>query len=109
MSNKGGTLKKDVSGKLIIGGDYKQSAKGILELNLSGKNDLLHIKGKAKMKGTLRLHFSNNYVPADGSTIITYHKRHGSFSSIETVGLPSKYKVKIVYKSNSIQLKVKAN
>ncbi len=109
VSNNGGTLKEDVSGKLIIGGDYKQSAKGILELNLSGKNDLLHIKGKAKMKGTLRLHFSNNYVPADGSTIITYHKRHGSFSSIETVGLPSKYKVKIVYKSNSIQLKVRAN
>ncbi|MCY8701593.1 phosphatase PAP2 family protein, partial [Bacillus spizizenii] len=71
VSNNGGTLKEDVSGKLIIGGDYKQSAKGILELNLSGKNDLLHIKGKAKMKGTLRLHFSNNYVPADGSTIIT--------------------------------------
>ncbi|MDO3661450.1 phosphatase PAP2 family protein [Bacillus sp. C28GYM-DRY-1] len=109
VSNNGGTLKEDVSGKLIIGGDYKQSAKGILELNLSGKNDLLHIKGKAKMKGTLRLHFSDNYVPEDGSTIIAYHKRHGSFSSIETVGLPSKYKVKMVYKSNSIQLKVKAN
>ncbi|MCY9308095.1 phosphatase PAP2 family protein [Bacillus inaquosorum] len=108
VSNNGGTLKEDVSGKLIIGGDYKQSAKGILELNLSGKNDLLHIKGKAKMKGTLRLNFSDNYVPADGSTIITYDKRQGSFSSIETVGLPSKYKVKIIYKSNSIQLKVKA-
>ncbi|MED1170696.1 phosphatase PAP2 family protein [Bacillus inaquosorum] len=108
VSNNGGTLKEEVSGKLVIGGDYKQSAKGILELNLSGKNDLLHIKGKAKMKGTLRLNFSDDYVPADGSTIITYDKRHGSFSSIETVGLPSKYKVKIIYKSNSIQLKVKA-
>ncbi|MCY7906431.1 phosphatase PAP2 family protein [Bacillus inaquosorum] len=108
VSNNGGTLKEEVSGKLVIGGDYKQSAKGILELNISGKNDLLHIKGKAKMKGTLRLNFSDNYAPADGSTIITYDKRQGSFSSIETVGLPSKYKVKIIYKSNSIQLKVKA-
>ncbi|MCY7856326.1 phosphatase PAP2 family protein [Bacillus sonorensis] len=108
VSNNGGTLKEEVSGKLIIGGDYKQSAKGILELNLRGKQDLLNIKGKAKMKGTLRLRFSDHYVPADGSTIITYHKRHGSFSSIETVGLPSKYKVKLIYKSNSIQLKVKA-
>lgn len=51
VSNNRGILKEDVSGKLIIGGDYKQSAKGILELNLSGKHDLLKIKGKAKKKG----------------------------------------------------------
>ncbi|MCY8281634.1 phospholipid phosphatase, partial [Bacillus inaquosorum] len=60
------------------------------------------------MKGTLRLHFTDNYAPADGSTIITYQNRHGAFSSIETVGLPSEYKVEVIYKSNHIQLKVKA-
>ncbi|SCA86940.1 phosphoesterase [Bacillus glycinifermentans] len=109
VSNNGGTLREDVSGKLIIRGDYKQSARGILELNLSGKNDLLYIKGKAKIKGTLRLIFSDNYVPADGAAIIAFNKRHGSFSSIETSGLPSKYKVKMIYKSNSIQLKVTEN
>ncbi len=108
VSNNGGTLKEDVSGKLIIGGDYKQSAKGVLELNLSGKEDILKIKGKAKMKGTLRLHFSNNYVPADGAAIITFNKGHGSFSSIETKGLPSKYNVKVIYKSNSIKLKIES-
>ncbi|MGG1452684.1 phosphatase PAP2 family protein [Bacillus licheniformis] len=102
----GGTLRKDAPGKLIIEGDYKQSAKGILELQLSGKKDQLKIKGKARLKGTLRLNFTDNYVPADGSAIITFRKRHGSFSSVETSGLPSKYKVKIIYKSNSIQLKV---
>ncbi|MER1261558.1 phosphatase PAP2 family protein [Bacillus sp. C3(2022)] len=102
----GGILKEDAPGKLIIEGDYKQSAKGILELQLSGKKDQLKIKGKARLKGTLRLNFTDNYVPADGSAIITFRKRHGSFSSVETSGLPSKYKVKITYKSNSIQLKV---
>lgn len=102
----GGILKEDAPGKLIIEGDYKQSAKGILELQLSGKKDQLKIKGKARLKGTLRLNFTDNYVPADGSAIITFRKRHGSFSSVETSGLPSKYKVKIIYKSNSIQLKV---
>ncbi|MEH7483416.1 phosphatase PAP2 family protein [Neobacillus drentensis] len=106
VTNNGGTLSEDVSGKLIIGGDYTQSAKGTLDLNLSSKNDLLKIKGEAIPKGKLRLNFSDNYVPADGSTIITYDKRHGVFSSIETVGLSSKYKVKVIYKSNSIQLKV---
>jgi autotransporter-associated beta strand protein len=106
VTNNGGTLSEDVSGKLIIGGDYRQSAKGTLELNLSSKKDLLKIKGEVMPKGKLRLNFSDNYVPADGFTIITYDKRHGVFSSIETVGLPSKYKVKVIYKSNSIQLKV---
>lgn len=109
VSNNRGILKEGVSGKLIIGGDYKQSSKGILELNLSGKHNLLKIKGKEKLKGTLRLHFSDNYIPEDGPAIITCHKRNGSFSSIETTGLPSKYKVKLVYQSNSIQLKVKGN
>lgn len=106
VANNGGTLSEDVSGKLIISGDYTQSAKGTLELNISSKNDLLKIKGEAIPKGKLRLNFADNYVPADGATIITYGKRHGVFSSIETVGLPSKYKVKVIYKSNSIQLKV---
>lgn len=106
VSLGGGTLREDVPGKLVIGGDYKQSAKGILELQLSGKKDQLKIKGKAKLKGTLRLNFADNYVPADGSAIITFHKRHGSFSSVETRGLPSKYKVKLIYKSNRIQLKI---
>ncbi|QSF99656.1 phosphatase PAP2 family protein [Bacillus paralicheniformis] len=101
-----GTLREDVPGKLMIGGDYKQSAEGILELHLSGKKDQLKIKGKARLKGTLRLNFTDNYVPADGSAVITFRKRHGSFSSVETRGLPSKYKVKIIYKSNSIQLKL---
>lgn len=96
-----------MSGKLFIEGGYKQSAKGILELNLSGKNDLLHIKGKANIKGTLHLNFTDNYVPADGSTIITHKKGYGSFSSIKITGLPSKYKIKVVYKRDSIQLKVK--
>ncbi|KKI89825.1 phospholipid phosphatase [Bacillus sp. SA1-12] len=106
VTNNGGTLSEDVSGKLIIREDYTQSGKGTLELNLSSKKDVLNIKGEAMAKGKLRLIFSDNYVPADGSTIITYNKRNGEFSSIETVGLPSKYQLKVFYKTNSIQLKV---
>ncbi|MFH0347115.1 hypothetical protein ACHADS_11245 [Bacillus vallismortis] len=44
-----------------------------------------------------------------GATISPASERNGPFSSIETTGLPSKYKVKLVYQSNSIQLKVKGN
>jgi len=106
VSNNGGTLRENVAGQLIIGGNYKQSAKGVLELNITSKNDLLKIKKTATLSGKLRLNFTNKHVPANGETIMTFDKRSGAFSSVETVGLPSKYKVKVIYKSNSIQLKV---
>lgn len=106
ITNNGGTLLKNASGKLIIGGNYRQSTKGTLELNLRSKNDVLKMKGTAILNGKLRLNFSNKYVPANGATILTYGKRNGAFSSIETVGLPSNYKVKVIYTADSAQLKV---
>ena len=106
VTNNGGTLLKNNSGKLVVSGNYKQTAKGKLELNLQSKNDVLKIKGTAQLNGKLRLNFSNKYVPASGATIITYGKRNGAFSSIEAAGLPSNYKVKVVYTANSVQLKV---
>ncbi|WP_058829087.1 acid phosphatase [Paenibacillus polymyxa] len=106
VTNNGGTLLKNNFGKLIVGENYKQTAKGKLELNLGSKNDVLKIKGTAQLNGKLRLNFSNKYVPASGATILTYGKRNGAFSSIEAAGLPSNYKVKVVYTANSVQLKV---
>ncbi|KAF6657968.1 phosphatase PAP2 family protein [Paenibacillus polymyxa] len=106
VTNNGGTLLKNNAGKLIVGSNYKQTAKGKLELNLGSKNDVLKIKGTAQLNGKLRLNFSNKYVPASGATILTYGKRTGAFSSIEAAGLPSNYKVKIVYTADRVQLKV---
>ncbi|MEC0233047.1 phosphatase PAP2 family protein [Paenibacillus kribbensis] len=106
VTNNGGTLRTNTSGKLVIGGNYKQAAKGTLELHLDSKNDVLKTKGTAVLGGKLRLNFSNKYVPANGATILTYGKRNGAFSSVETSGLPSKYKVKVIYKADSVQLKV---
>jgi autotransporter-associated beta strand protein len=106
VTNNGGTLRTNTSGKLVIGGNYTQTVKGTLELNLDSKNDVLKTKGTAVIGGKLRLNFSKKYVPANGVTILTYGKRSGAFSSVETSGLPSKYKVKVVYKADSVQLKV---
>lgn len=106
VTNNGGTLLKNNAGKLIVGSNYKQTAKGKLELNLGSKNDVLKIKGTAQLNGKLRLNFSNKYVPASGATILTYGKRTGAFSSIEAAGLPSNYKVKVVYTADRVQLKV---
>ncbi|MBE7897813.1 acid phosphatase [Paenibacillus polymyxa] len=106
VTNNGGTLLKNNAGKLIVGSNYKQTAKGKLELNLQSKNDVLKIKGTAQLNGKLRLNFANKYVPASGATILTYGKRSGEFSSIEVAGLPSNYKVKVVYTADRVQLKV---
>lgn len=105
--NNAGSVIENVYGKMTVGGSYSQSAGGTLELNLSGKDDLLEIKGSASLNGKLRLDFSNDYV-FDNSvvTLITHGKdlRSGQFSSIETVGLPSEYKVKVLYGPDSIRL-----
>lgn len=109
VANNGGTVTENVYGKMIIGGNYTQSVSGTLELNLGSKNDVLEIKGAVNPNGKLRVNFSDNSVPENGVfTIITHGKdqRNGQFSSIETVGLPNQYKVKVIYNSDSIQLAV---
>lgn len=108
VTNNGGTLSERVSGKVTIIGDYKQAAKGTLELTLGSQRDVLRIKGKAAYGGKLRLHFTNNYVPAGKVMIITSGMRQGqaAFSSVETTGLPAGYKVKLTYNAHSIQLEV---
>ncbi|WP_223192860.1 S-layer homology domain-containing protein [Paenibacillus sedimenti] len=111
MVNNGGTVIENVYGKMTIGGTYTQSANGTLELNLNGKDDLLEIKGALHANGKLRLNFTGNYVPNGVVTIINHGKdqRNGQFSSIETMGLPSEYKVNVIYYSDSIQLLVGTN
>ncbi len=108
VTNNGGTVVENVYGKMTIGGTYTQSDNGTFELNLNGKDDLLEIKGALNANGKLRLNFTGNYVPNGVVTIITHGKdqRYGQFSSVETAGLPSEYKVKVIYNSDSIQLAV---
>ena len=108
LINNGGTFTKNVAGTLILGGQYTQSASSTLELDLSSKTDLLQIKGAATFGGTLKLNFSNNYIPANGSTIITCgtRVRSGVFSSVVTTGLPSGYTVNVTYNANNVQLQV---
>lgn len=110
VRNSGGTLIENVSGEMTIGGDYTQAASGTLELNLSGKNDRLEIEGALHANGILRLNFSAYDAPNGLITILTHDKdqRTGQFASIETVGLPSQYKLKVIYNSDNIQVAVDA-
>ncbi len=107
--NNGGTLTKNSSGKLVLKNQYTQSQNSTLELNISSDKDLLKINGEAKLSGRLKLNFLNDYVPDDGSTIITSDQRNGEFSSITTTGLPSAYKVNVSYSGNIIILQIARN
>ncbi|WP_159888351.1 S-layer homology domain-containing protein [Paenibacillus puerhi] len=101
-----GSLVKQVSGRMIIGGDYTQSAGGTLELSLSSASDLLDIQGAVRANGKLLLKFTDHYVPGGAITIMTHGKeqRTGQFASVETAGLPSSYKAKLSYQSDRIQV-----
>ncbi|AZK48990.1 acid phosphatase [Paenibacillus lentus] len=107
--NKGGTIVSNVSGKLTIEGNFEQSDKGTLELNLSSSNDALRIKGAAAYGGKLRVNFVDGYVPSGVISVITDGSpdKNGVFSSVETVGLSSGYQVQVIYNGHSVQLQIK--
>jgi LPXTG-motif cell wall-anchored protein len=108
VTNNGGTITENVPGEVIIGSEYVQAPNGTLELNISSKADLIKIVDKATFGGTLKLNFLNNYIPADGSTILTYKPdaRMGEFSSLVTTGLPKDYTVSVSYNADNVTLKV---
>jgi autotransporter-associated beta strand protein len=106
VTNTAGTLKEAVSGQWYIEGNYNQSAKAGLELNIASTSDQLVIKKHASLSGKLSLNFTNKVVPENGQKIISFEKRQGSFSSIEIIGVPKGKKVDVIYTTNSIQLKV---
>lgn len=106
VTNAGGILKEAVSGQWYIGGNYSQSDKAGLELNVASISDQLVIKKQASLSGKLTLNFTNKVVPVNGQKIISFEKRQGSFSSIEIIAVPKGKKVDVIYTTNSIQLKV---
>ncbi|PZD94020.1 phosphoesterase [Paenibacillus sambharensis] len=107
---QGGTLIEQTAGKLSIGGSFLQSEGTTLELNVASADDVLEVRGAVKANGKLRVNFTDNYVPAAGSTItiMTHGKdrRTGQFTAVTTTGLPNTYKVKVSYQSDRIQLMI---
>ncbi|HAN44549.1 MAG TPA: hypothetical protein DCP97_04065, partial [Ruminococcaceae bacterium] len=107
--NNGGTISSKASGLTFKNG-FTQSSNGTLELTLSGKKDVLTIKGNASLGGTLKLNFENGYIPADGDVIIDCDAISSGtkFSSVVATGLASNYKVAAayVYADGNIKLNV---
>ncbi|MNB75455.1 Cellulosome-anchoring protein precursor [compost metagenome] len=107
--NTGGSVVENVYGKMTIGGSFTQSPSGTLELNLTGANDVLEIKGAVNPNGKLHVNFANNYVPGTGVLpLVTYgaNQLSGAFASVQVDGLPSKLSTQVIYQNNQIILSI---
>lgn len=107
VMNTSGSVVENVYGKMTIGGKFTQAAGGTLELNLSGANDVLEIKGAVQADGNLHVKFANHYVPGSGVITLISHgvnQRSGEFGAVKIDGLPGKYNAQVVYQSNQVAL-----
>ncbi|UQZ37574.1 phosphoesterase [Paenibacillus sp. PK3_47] len=104
-----GAVTENVYGKVTIGGKLTAAADSILELNLTGADDILEVKGAVNAGGKLQVNFTNNYVPGSGViTLITHgdNQRSGEFTSVEVEGLPGNYNAQVIYQGNQIALAI---
>ena len=93
--NTEGTLIENVSSGVTIGNNFTQSEAGTLELTIGNKEEVFDINGEAALGGTLKLNFTDGYVPNADTPIISYDALadKSAFSTVEIIGLPDNYKV----------------
>lgn len=104
-----GSVTENVYGKMTIGGKLTQSTGSVLELNLTGAEDILEVKGAVNTNGKLHVNFTNNYVPGSGVFALINHgadQRSGEFASVEINGLPEKYSAQVIYQNNRVALAI---
>ena len=93
-------------GTLTIGGNYTQSASGVLSIQIASATvyDKLVVGGKANLNGTLLVSSLGDYRPVPGTslTILTADQGiTGTFSDVTSAGLA---KVTVVYQASSVLL-----
>ncbi|WP_366248065.1 phosphatase PAP2 family protein [Terribacillus aidingensis] len=100
--NTDGTLIENVSSGVTIGNDFTQSEAGTLELTIGNKEDVLDINGEATFGGTLKLNFTEGFIPDTDTPIISYNALtdKSAFSAVEITGLPDNYEVS--YDANAL-------
>ncbi|PAE08416.1 hypothetical protein CHI12_06370 [Terribacillus saccharophilus] len=93
--NKEGTLIENVSNGVTIGNNFTQSEAGTLDLTIGNKEEVLDINGVATFDGTLKLNFTDGFIPDADTPIISYDAlaEKSAFSKVEITGLPDNYEV----------------
>ncbi|MCM3216960.1 phosphatase PAP2 family protein [Niallia taxi] len=102
--NNGGTVNENVSSSLTIEQDFIQTDAGTLELQIGSKEEVLNIDGEATFGGTLKLDFTDGYVPAEDANVISYSSlaNDSKFAEVEITGLPENYQV--AYADNAVRI-----
>jgi hypothetical protein len=102
-------------GELEVDGDYSQSSRGTLMMEIGGplpgvQFDLLSITGAADVAGTLEVDLVNDYAPVVGNsfTIMTYDAISGAFDSLSMPLLPNNYGWQLDYGETGLMLTVTA-
>jgi hypothetical protein len=85
VTNAGVVTPGDAPGTLTIQGNYTQTAKGALDINLAGPggNAQLAVSGTATLAGKLNVSLGNGFTPPAAAwfTILTFATRSGGFST----------------------------
>jgi len=99
-------------GRLIIAGDYTQTALGRLEIEMEGEIpgtgfDQLNVTGELNLSGALALNVYNNFVPYAGShfAFISGSTRTGEFSHANGLTLSTGGKLSVNYTDSSALLR----
>ncbi|MBI2481702.1 MAG: hypothetical protein HYV60_24565 [Planctomycetia bacterium] len=92
LSSSGQIRPGNPVGKLVVSGDFTQSALGNLTIEIGGRDaatqqDRVEISGVATLSGSLSLTLVNGFVPSVGDSfqVVTYGSRVGQFETL--VGL----------------------
>ena len=113
LFNHGNVAPGASPGTLAVGGNYTQYKDGTLTIEIAGKkdgqHDVLAIKGKADLDGTLRLvrvGKSPRLKIGDRVTILTADKGvDGEFGKVKSSLFPdSVMEAKVIYNSNSVEV-----
>lgn len=105
VKNNGGTLAETVTGTVNIQGDLMQLQEGEIILNIASDKDVLNISGKASLSGTLKVNFTEGYVPSEDLVLMTYDEGDQSkFTALEVNGLPEGTKTELAYEAHELHL-----
>ncbi len=108
MAQTGGTISPGFSpGLITVGSSLTQNASSVLDIEIGGpipgsQHDQLIVSGSATLAGTLRLTFTDGYVPHHGDTftVVSAGSRSGTFGTVDVTNFPDCVAV-VNYTSNA--------
>jgi hypothetical protein len=101
------------NGLFEVDGDYVQTARGVLQIEVGGLRpvlgyDVLAVSGEALLNGVLRLECVEEFLPLVGDRfeILEAASVTGAFSQVEASGLQSGQRVEVIYGPQSVSAAV---